>query len=312
MSRRNGPLTGEFAASTCWLQGTVGSLVILSFAFFVPDQALPMTLAGLVAVVGMPHGGLDHRTGRALLRPLVRRHWWWLFYCGYATVMMIVVAVWFFVPFIALTAFVLLSAYHFGTADETIHSPLDSVLILLVGGMVVWVPALFQPDAFTLLLSWVVPYGFWPEGLLFDRAVRWSLIFSLVVVAGWSLTTSITSRIRIVGFGTLFAVAPPLVSFAVYFCGWHSVIELTRLSRQANPENPPIGFRDVVLVAAPLSILATLLGSAGWFAFADDGPSEPGVIQAVFIGLSVVAVPHMLLHLVVERKRINPFAGEAA
>lgn len=270
-----------------------------------------VALAVLVAVVGMPHGGLDHLLGRALLRPALGRWWVVAFAAGYLAVMGVVAAGWWLAPLSTVTGFVALSAFHFGTAEGQPGSPGGLARSALLGGMVVWVPALAQPAEFTRLLTWVVPGDRWPEDILFDLTVRTVLAALLPVAVVSAFAASPWCGVRVAVFAAVFAAAPPLVGFTLYFCGWHSGVELYRLARQANPRSVWSGMGRVVRAAAPLAGLAVLMIAAGWWVGAADLPLTHGLVQTVFIGLSVVAVPHMLLHWVATRRDVNPFAQAA-
>ncbi len=273
-------------------------------------QAVALVI--LVAVVGMPHGGLDHRVGRALFRPTLGPRWPLAFAAGYLGAMAVVLAGWILAPLPTLAGFVLLSAAHFGAADDEPGLPGGLARTLLQGGAVVWVPALFQPAEFTRLLTWVVPGDRWPEPILFDPAVRFGLWVALALLIGSAAALPARAAGRTLGFVALFALAPPLVGFAVYFCGWHSTVELARLARRADPDDPPAGLRRVIGSAAPLSALAVLLAAAGWAVAAADGPLAAGLVRTAFVGLSVVAVPHLLLSAAAERADVNPFAAEGS
>ncbi len=270
--------------------------------------AQAVALAVLVAVVGMPHGGLDHRFGQALFRPAAGRWWPVVFAAGYLAVMTVMLVGWWFLPLVTVCGFVTLSAVHFGTTEAEPGSPGGLARTALQGGMVVWVPSLFQPAEFTRLLSWVVPQGQWPEDILFHTPVRVGLSVLLVVVIGLAAASSRRTGLRVLVFAALFAVAPPLVSFTAYFCGWHSTTEFLRLARQAEPADPRRGLLRVVREAAPLAGLAVLFVIMGWWVWASHLPLTSGLVQTVFVGLSVVAVPHMLLHWMSERRGLNPFA----
>jgi Brp/Blh family beta-carotene 15,15'-monooxygenase len=115
---------------------------------------------------------------------------------------------------------------------------------------------------------------------------------------------------RLAVFALAFALLPVLVSFGLFFCGWHSVRELVALARQACPTRPWRGFLKVVRLAAPRAALAVMAtaGAAWWFAA--ERALTSVVAQAVFLGLSAVAVPHILLHAAANRLRANPFARE--
>jgi len=89
----------------------------------------------------------------------------------------------------------------------------------------------------------------------------------------------------------LFAVASPLVSFPVYFCGWHSSRGLERLRKELGESWP-----ELARSLAPLTVGAiVLVGLAAWLVL--GGADWNGtLIRATFVGLSAVAVPHLLLH----------------
>ncbi|VTS02307.1 Brp/Blh family beta-carotene 15,15'-dioxygenase [Tuwongella immobilis] len=269
-----------------------------------PLQAIAFVC--LVALVGMPHGGLDHRFGRMFLRPKFGRHWVMLFATGYLGIMMLVLLGWLVMPLVTLAGFVLLSAIHFGLAESMSSRRQTLVRLIAVGGLVVWVPALLQPQTFTELLSWVVPNQRWPSEMLF-RPETQSLLGLLVITAILSrFMDGLRAGLITLGFIGIFAFTPPLVGFLIYFCGWHSAWELVRLARFANDSNPRLGFLRVAWDSLPLSMGASLLIALGWW-LTSGHPIEPKLVQAGFIGLSVVAVPHLLLHWAVPDHQ-NPFA----
>ncbi|MCS6864580.1 MAG: Brp/Blh family beta-carotene 15,15'-dioxygenase [Gemmataceae bacterium] len=271
-------------------------------------MAQVVTLAVLVAVVGMPHGGLDHRFGRALLRPALGPQWSIVFVASYLAVMMVVVAGWWWLPGLTVAGFVILSAVHFGLTEDRCDAPIGLVRSALFGGMVVWVPALFWPAEFSRLLTWVIPHSSGGAEIIVAPAFQTMLAAMLPITLAWAFATSLWCGIRVMVFIVLFAVTPPLVSFALYFCGWHSGIELYRLSRQANPHNVWSGLARVVRAAIPLASLAVVMIAVGGWVVARDRPLTPALVQTIFIGLSVVAVPHMLLHWMAIRRNLNPFA----
>lgn len=71
-----------------------------------------------------------------------------------------------------------------------------------------------------------------------------------------------------------------------------------------------LGFKRVALAAAPLALLAAGLAAGGAWAFSAGREVGPVVVQAVFLGLSAVAVPHILLHAVAARSGADPFSAE--
>jgi Brp/Blh family beta-carotene 15,15'-monooxygenase len=101
----------------------------------------------------------------------------------------------------------------------------------------------------------------------------------------------LTDNALVASLGVLFAVTSPLVSFPVYFCGWHSARGLERLRRELGESWP-----ELVRSLAPLTVGAiALIGLAAWLVLGGGGWNGT-LIRATFVGLSAVAVPHLLLH----------------
>jgi beta-carotene 15,15'-dioxygenase len=272
-----------------------------------PPQILAVGLAAFVAVVGMPHGGLDHLFGRELFRPGYGRKWPVLFLPAYLGVAGVVLAGWFLLPTVTVVLFFLLSAWHFGD-DSDGHQPANVV----EGGMVIWIPLLFRPAEVAELLAWVIPEG---DGLAAARVIARAqpLLWALLAFFAGQLAVERTadSAGRKVAFALLFAVLPTLVSFTFYFCGWHSTRELAGLARQADPNRPSRGLRRVLLAAAPTAVVAVAGTAIAAWVFAGERKLEPVLVQAVFLGLSAVAVPHILLQAAVRQRGVNPFQLES-
>lgn len=275
------------------------------------DAIAAILLAAAVAVVGMPHGGLDHVVGRAVFEPLAGRWWSVWFLSGYLLVALLVVAGWWLVPLATIALFFTASAFHFG--DTEVGGRWVSPVL---GGMVIWMPILARPDEVSSILGWIIPR---------DRAEDLAAVFPSVRVLCWVLAcvaavwwvgyllvrirtgraSGMWHAIRLAAFALMFAFVPVLISFAIYFCAWHSAVELIRLSRRYVPGGLLAGLIVVVRRAAPLSLLAVAGVAALALAFYDGRGLAPAAVQAVFIGLSAVAIPHLILHWVAD-SRMHP------
>jgi len=264
-------------------------------------------LATMVAIVGMPHGGLDHLFGRELFRPRFGAFWVVVFGLAYLGTAGLVLLGWFVAPTLTVVLFFLISAIHFGD-EENVRQPLRAV----EGGMVIWVPLLFRQSEVAELLAWVVPGGD-PErtraGIIAAQPLLWAI--AIFFIANLMVCNRITSAVRNMAFFTLFVFAPTLVSFVVYFCCWHSTRELMELARRAYPLSPWRGLRRVMITAAPMAGLAVAATAAAAWWFSGDRGLPPVLVQAVFLGLSAVAVPHILLHAAARNYGADPFTQES-
>lgn len=292
VTRTRHELLLTLAALTAALVGTSGVAG--------PPALLAAGLAISVAVVGLPHGGLDHRAGRAVFAPLAGRWWPLPFLASYLAVGATVLAGWALAPLVTIGVFFALSAAHFA---ETERRP--AWRAALFGSMVIWLPLLARPEETLQLLAWITPTEVNLDSahvlvrpLLVlaagVAALRW--LIELGLAAANRDAETIADVLRIAAFALMFAFAPVVASFAVAFCGWHSLVELRRMAARDG------GLRQVLVAAAPASLVAALIAAGGVWAFGTHSPAAPAALQGVFLGLSAVAVPHILLHAVALRK----------
>lgn len=275
-----------------------------------PLSKIALILAGLVAIVGLPHGALDHRVGKKLLRSYSESAATLIFFVSYLAVALVVVSGWFVAPQVTVMAFFCLSAWHFGLEedDRLDRSRWQWAALVARGGMVIWVPAVFQGTEIVNLLAAILPKAddlaagevvaliqFAAPGLialtLFD-----GLFYSTDSQQKWlGLSATWLHRFRSASFAILFATANPLVSFGFYFCAWHSIRGLIQLRQQFGGSMGRFG-----LSLLPITVAALVLFAIGFVLSPNFGQVTPAIIQTLFIGLSAVAIPHLLLHILVD------------
>lgn len=266
------------------------------------------SLAVLVAVVGLPHGAADHRFARPRLEPLLGRAWLPVFLTGYLAVAAVVVWGWFAAPAATILVFFLASAWHFGEEEPQLPvGPrwLRPVFRFARGGLVIWTPLVFHTGEVATILGVAAPGGSgpaitWATCLL--TACAWVML--AIAAVAWAIqgltACRRTGRIRrvlladnalVASLVVLFGVASPLVSFPIYFCAWHSARGLKRLRVELGES-----WAELAMSLAPLTIGAiALIGLAAWFVLGGTGWNDT-LLRATFVGLSAVAMPHLLLH----------------
>ena len=294
-------------------------------------SVLVCVAAFLVAILGVPHGGLDHWTGRRLLATRFGDSWWMMFFPGYLAVGVAVAVSWFVFPLATVIGFFLLSAWHFGREDQhrlakKTEGPRSSAILehlsaIALGGLVIWIPALVRAEEMTWMLRMIVPAknpGAVEQIVFFTRSI--AVILCPVALFACLLQLNRDSQdlnawVPVATAG-IAAIAPILVSFTAYFCLWHSILGLSRLRSQEGLKGP-----EFVASILPLSLMAVAgVVAAGWFFRQSLGTSSLGAsslgassldssslgasslgampesLQTLFIGLSAIAVPHLLLH----------------
>jgi Brp/Blh family beta-carotene 15,15'-monooxygenase len=256
--------------------------------------------AGLIAgvsLVGVPHGGLDHWTGRRLLSRYFQDAWWAVFFPAYLLIACVVALGWIFVPVATAVSFFLVSAWHFGHEESTEDAPswsrfLDSVAR---GGLLIWLPVLMRPEEVEQILKSLVSDHMILHVTTIMTATQ-CLAIPLTICAVAFMVNDISRRryvsaIRTLSFACLFCFANVLVSFGMYFCGWHSVRGLARLASEYR-----LSPSQLLFAVAPLSIGAVVLSVVGMWMWSSGIASVESWHRTLFISLSAIAVPHLILH----------------
>jgi Brp/Blh family beta-carotene 15,15'-monooxygenase len=170
---------------------------------------------------------------------------------------------------------------------------------------VIWTPLVFHGGEVCEILGLVAPGGSGPaiqDAASLLTACSW-LMLPIAAVA-WALQglvagkrggrvrqVLVTDNALVASLVALFALAGPLVSFPVYFCGWHSARGLKRLRIELGDSWP-----ELARSLSPLTVGAIILvGLAAWLVLGGAGWNDT-LIRATFVGLSAVAIPHLLLH----------------
>ncbi|MEL7500381.1 MAG: Brp/Blh family beta-carotene 15,15'-dioxygenase [Planctomycetota bacterium] len=271
---------------------------------------LVLFLVGL-SFLGLPHGGIDHRLALAVLdrqqsgsdTRLPRWMEFASFFVVYLAVAAAVVAGWYLSPLLTVCGFFLLASWHFGLEeDETassstwIHQP----GVIARGGMVIWVTMLFRSSEVASLLDIVLPTnltsGSWIVDVICWLSPVWMMLLAIDIVRQWQHQTGqqlFVTLVRLTSFALMFAVCPVLLSFAIYFCYWHSVRGLVHLRAQFDGSA-----KQLAIELVPMSALAVLLFVGGFVAYLNQLTPSEAAIRASFIGLSAVAIPHLLLHVI--------------
>ena len=257
----------------------------------VPSATMVLLLSVVVALVGLPHGGLDgwlaQRSGLVRgVRELM------LFHLAYVLAAAAVAMLWLWQPAATLSAFIAISAWHF--AGD--WAALSSTLRGLVGVALLGLPAWQWGAAVSMVFEVLAGVG----GLQLAHALSvLGPVFVLVMLTAiWQLRLQPAAALELSGLTALAILTPPLLFFAVYFCALHSPRQL-RLSLAIAERAQR---RRLLLLAAVYATLAAMGVLAAGFAVMTAGESplawlrrlDPDQgLQMMFIGLAALTVPHM-------------------
>ena len=270
-----------------------------------PDLAL-LSNASLMAIaaillIGVPHGGLDGAVARRVGWPSGMLPWV-LFHIIYLLLAASVAGLWWLYPLPSLIFFLGISALHFGSSDiRHISSPSsrDAWLPLIAHGglVVIGIPVLQSADVEPLFAVLVgAENSLWLLNQIDQLRLPWAASLFAYLIYSIYQPRWRQSLLSLAVLIVLAYLLPPLVSFALYFCLWHSRSHMQRIWRSIAPEQRQRSAREAVAY----SLLA--YAAAGiYFALqtnstpASVNPISPALLQLTFIGLAALTVPHMLL-----------------
>jgi Brp/Blh family beta-carotene 15,15'-monooxygenase len=171
--------------------------------------------------------------------------------------------------------------------------------------LVIWVPVALQTHEVVRILTLTAPHGAAPQiQVAVDSLVvcSWAMLAVEVVAVVWQSLSALASGGRrrlillldilmLVSLVTVLAWMNPIVGFLVYFCGWHSARGLRRLRRELAES-----WWQLAMSLAPLTALSIALIALSTFFVLQAPTWNDTLIRSTFVGLSGVAVPHLLLH----------------
>ena len=261
----------------------------------------PANLVALVAiaVIGLPHGAFDGAI--AIHLGFTRRLVGFVtFVLAYSALAALVVWVWLHIPAISLLLFLVYSMVHFGLGDARArHGVLRWVQAVAHGGVVVaGISFLHKAETDRIFAFLVGPdttlvwMGLQALAGLVGAAIFYIMIRQFHGRVTGAIPTGLGGLGEMALLAILFAVTPPLVGFALYFCFVHSARHMRHIWQDLR-KNLPV--RRLQLQAALFTVASWVVGAVALGISRQVMALEGAVLQVVFIGLAALTVPHMLL-----------------
>ena len=255
-----------------------------------------------VMVIGLSHGGADPM----ILRQLVPSRFGGLMMAValYLTAIAGFVALIWVLPTLALLAFLLLSVWHFGYTDAYfIQNRFSQALVWLSGSLVIIGPMAGHPLQTGEMFAWLiardpVPVGEWVRLVGSVFAGIWLGGFALITYCKWGQLSSRALAELLLLAGAMVTL-PPLLAFALYFCGVHSFRHfLTIVGRKESYSEPLASMGALLRLAGPATAIAIILALLAWLLIVTLEPDASLLIEAVrvmFWALAALTLPHALV-----------------
>jgi Brp/Blh family beta-carotene 15,15'-monooxygenase len=200
-----------------------------------------------------------------------------------------------------LTLFLIISGIHFGASDirHIMEYGENHWLPLIAhGGLVCIAIPGFQLSGVAPIFNILIgEHG----GSSLLRAISYLLYPYLGVVImyfGFSLRNGKwkASALNLFSLLLLAFWLPPLVSFAMYFCFWHSRSHVLRIWENIRPAE-----RRKSLIETFIYTGIAWLGAGCFFWYFRESP-DSAILQLTFVGLAALTVPHMVLVDLIDSK----------
>lgn len=287
-------------------------------------QLLPLVLSA--ALLGLPHGAVDHLAPFRVLGRRVKPLWLLVFILVYLVPVAIYLGVWLFLPVFGFIFFILMTWYHWGSGElhtlltlipsELGASRISNVLAVIARGSLPMLvpllafPATYEQAAGAIIGSFGGELG--PITWLFSSEIRFGILLLVVSINSLWLVTNLMENgaspqwLQKAGETILlfvfFYVTPPFFAVGLYFCLWHAVRHIIRLMlltpaseaelQQARILKPLARY---MLEALPLTVVS--LGMLGLLYTVV--PTQPvDLLSGVGLYLALIAaltLPHTIL-----------------
>jgi Brp/Blh family beta-carotene 15,15'-monooxygenase len=249
-----------------------------------------------ILLIGVPHGGLDGAVARRIGWPTGFFPWLG-FHLVYMALAASVAVLWWLFPLPSLGVFLLISALHFGASD-IVDKGKDWLPWFAHGGLVCIAIPNLQPLLVEPIFAILVGID---NARLLMLGISYLFIPWLLCLTGYCIYAYFKPQYRkplshLIILICLASILPPLISFSLYFCLWHSRGHMRRLWLSlAQPER-----NHSLFEAAIYTGMAWI--SAGIIFYYLQGSAATSLVQLTFIGLAALTLPHMLLVDYADRK----------
>lgn len=261
--------------------------------------------SGLLLLVGIPHGALDHLLEQERTLREARPFSLARFILKYVLMIAIYGLGWLLFPVLSLSVFLLISAWHFGETDLE-NAPDDrywSLSRLVAGGFVLAFILLSHAAEVTPILSRIIQND--PQAM-----TLWSLavLYANSLMRGWATLVVVLAMLalghqpvrlngwRLARLGAVLLLTymlPLLPAFMLYFGGWHSLSSFGVIQTyMQQPGKPTQTIWKLWRQSIPMTVLAfgfMMAGAGIWHSYTPQFDPLP----YLFILLSTITLPHI-------------------
>ena len=258
----------------------------------------------LIFFIGLPHGSFDGAV--AALVGFNKRIQFIQFLFYYIVLFLLVILFWLYFPIFALTIFIIMTIIHFGLCDWTnfnINKYKYSVSFTY-GMTIIFGIIFFNENQSFLIFEYLTNDKIY----LIQKYFFVPYFFTFLSIIYFIYLSFFEKKLRkgiieIFFLLFIFYIFDPLLSFAIYFCFFHTYKHLKHLIKNIylNLKN-----KKFVIYSTLMFTLISWAGGLGiiYYLFQNLTLYE-SILKVVFIGLAALTLPHMLLVDLVYRRRFK-------
>lgn len=278
--------------------------IILSFLAIAAAEIFSQDIQYVIALLGIFSFGVLHGSNDLFvienLKQNNKQNQFVTSLLTYLGVVLGFVVVFYFIPLFALTAFIIISSYHFGEQhfhDKILNqsSVLASLFYLSYGMLVLFLLLYFNLEEVTLIIqdmtSYLVPDTVFLV-VLYVSLIASTIFFIILSARNPLLKASLFRNILyLLLFTALFYISDVVWGFATYFVLWHS---LPSLKDQVNSLYGPFHFKNFVKYfkkAFPYWLVSILGMCVVFWLFKDS----KNFLSLLFAFIAAITFPHVFI-----------------
>ncbi|MCR9017382.1 Brp/Blh family beta-carotene 15,15'-dioxygenase [Aquiflexum gelatinilyticum] len=268
----------------------IGATLGISYLLFFEGNEMFQWIcfATILISIGIPHGAIDH----LLLNPVVGRKNLIRFIFKYLLIIAVYLAIWLIFPILALAAFLIMSAYHFGQS-HFLKTPLNkfSSLTYISLGSFILSTILWGDFNYTQsILANIIDVRGLPQYGIFVIAFFWGLSATLIGVNFGEKGLILVLEISLLGL--LLYQLPLLLGFIIYFGFWHSLPSMTEEFDALKDYLENQKLKNFIKKLLPFTSMS-LIGIALILLFFHQMMEFDQLTLLFFILVSLISAPHI-------------------
>tara|TARA_B100001057_G_C22834291_1_gene944621 strand:+ start:840 stop:1658 length:819 start_codon:yes stop_codon:yes gene_type:complete len=248
----------------------------------------------LIFFIGLPHGSFDGAV--AALVGFRSRIQFFKFIMYYLLLFSFVVLFWIYFPIVSLLIFILMTIAHFGICDWTnFKINKHKYLVSFTYGMtVIFGIIFFNEDQSFLIFKYLTNDSIY----YFQKYLFITYLLTILSIISFVYLSFIEKKLRkgvieIICLLFIFYIFDPLLSFAIYFCFFHTYKHLKHLIKNIYFILPNKLF--VIYSTTFFTIVSWIAGIIITSYLIQNFSIYESILKVVFIGLAALTLPHMVL-----------------